>query len=104
MNVLRLPEKKFEQFECASSTDAHFLVNPIKLDCGHCICKDCVLSSELVICVFCGLITSIALDNNTINVTQSLANVLDELFMETKERFSRSHKALIQLIGLFFIF
>jgi hypothetical protein len=91
----RTPLKCFYDYECAiSENDEHFLQNPIKLDCEHCICKKCIPNKKLVNCGFCGRAT-----DRDLNVSgeskikkEEMKNNFKELFNETKERFQRFYE------------
>ena len=56
-----LKEENFDDFKCALSDDRHFFIEPITLpNCGHAVCKDCLLLESLqssvtsVKCKICG--------------------------------------------------
>lgn len=37
-----ISDGKYHEFECAFSTDRHYLSNPISLICGHSTCRTCL--------------------------------------------------------------
>ena len=40
-------EKMIEELKCSISNDGHFLIKPIALTCGHCICRNCIPCSHI---------------------------------------------------------
>ena len=87
-----LRPKCFYDFECALSNpdDRHFLQNPFKLDCHHCVCKECIPEKEkTIICSFCGLITERDLRESKFSKEKEshMEENYGQLFIETKERF-----------------
>ena len=70
----------FVEFECALSSDKHFIKEPITLSsCGHSVCRSCLpktsINNDSVIikCNLCGEVTNRDLNNDKESVSIKIA-------------------------------
>ena len=82
-----------KNFKCALSNDDHVAQEPISLNCGHCICKSCLLKSEyqnIITCKLCNQVTNRDLKNEKEStlVKSMIAHFLSQLFVELENKTS----------------
>jgi 23S rRNA maturation mini-RNase III len=80
-----------DKLKCTFSYDNHFLINPIKLNCGHLVCEKCVRRHTLKDCV-----QSINKPNNVKvsketqkKIEENLLNILKVLEAEKIEKLNK---------------
>lgn len=82
-----ISDGSFEEFECASSDDKHFLKSPITLPvCGHSVCRQCLPQNDdsHILCKICGKNTktnrSLKEDKEPVALTKAFRRNLENLF------------------------
>ena len=85
-----ISEETLEELKCASSDQEHFAIEPISLhNCGHSVCKKCVLKDDLkeIKCKLCGFVSK--QDLNEIQVSRAAQKLLkiylEDIFQILKE-------------------
>ena len=70
-----ISDGSFVEFECALSTDKHFIREPITLSCcGHSVCRSCLPKNDFIIkCNLCGLVTNRDLNNDKESISIKIA-------------------------------
>lgn len=93
-----LNEDIIEDFKCALTNDdePHYVIKPITLKCGHCVCKDCislkVANSIATECKICHKITDrdISNDDESILANKAIKSHIAGLFVSIKNQFRKS--------------
>lgn len=94
----------YEEFECAYSTDKHFVQEPITLTCcGQSVCKNCLVNASATLkCVFCNAPVDNSLKTATVSATikKSIRRHLEDLFVILERQ---TDKALNQLESMCYL-
>ena len=81
----------YEKFQCSSSNNDHIVQEPISLNCGHCICKKCLLKSknqDKFICNICNQVTEGKFigDKESTLVKSMITHFLSQFFIELEKK------------------
>lgn len=77
-----------QDFRCAYSEQFHYFVQPIALDCGHCICKTCIAQDKTVHSIRCKICNE---------VTEKDLNKVKETVVAKKAILSHIHQLLVSI-------
>ena len=69
-------QEVLDVLKCALSDKEHFLIKPIPLKCGHCVCRNCILNEKIkeIKCNICNIVSE--QDFNTFLVSKTSQQAL----------------------------
>ena len=92
--MMKISDGKLIEFECALSTDKHFLYQPIALACGHCVCKSCIPIDRFkhIKCNICSKKTlrDIRNDEESVLSKKAFQLSINSLFLQIEKSFAKS--------------